>query len=209
MPFDTDDQAYIQEVIAGSCDMLEQTIALAQKDTLRFAPVRAFLRITTASVFLLKAMSICVRNSQLRNALGVLHRSVQALRSSVPDDMHLANSFADLLELHVTRLQKNFVRSSKRNLPGSLETRLPSVDPPGDEIRRDANQSGRSNNDGTNVDGLAQLDDWDRYGLNFDNMSSTDGDWLSLPFDPAMAPFATFTTGMDDGGLSFIWNMPT
>jgi hypothetical protein len=37
-------------------------------------------------------------------------------------------------------------------------------------------------------------------------------DWLSLPFDPSMAPFAPDGTvdfsGLNGGGLDFIWNLP-
>lgn len=208
LSFDTDDQAYIQEVIAGSCAMLEKAITLAHKDTLRFAPVRVFLRITTASIFLLKAMSIGVRNGQLKTALGVLHRSVQALRSSVLDDMHLANSYAALLEIHIKRLQKSFLKSTRGALPSSSTTRLPSVESSGYDIRQNTATAAQPN-EGTSAEWFAQLEDWDNFSLNLDSISSTDNDWLSLPFDPAMAPFSTFQMGMDDGGLGFIWNLPT
>lgn len=205
------DQSYIQEVIAGSCDLLEQIISLADKGTLRFAPVRIFLRVTMSSVFLLKAMSIGIRNGQLRTALSILDRTVQALRSSVLDDMHLANSYADLLEVHIRQLRKGFLVSSKRGPQTRPSTRRPSMG------SADADQ-GSSHIQSSNAGPYGNADDDlnDNYGafnLSFDPAISNDN-WLSLPFDPTMAPFgpdgaSSFPLGLEGNGLDFIWNLPT
>lgn len=219
-PFDACDQSFIQEVISASCDMLEKVISLAETNTLRFAPVRVFLRITASSVFLLKAMSIGIRNDRLRPVLHVLHRSVHALRHSVLDDMHLATSYAGLLETHINRLQKGF--SSKRVRPSRPVTRRPSVD--GEEYATAGDGGGggggayaqQFQDDNVAPEGFGQAatqtDDWLSLPIDFDGTST--GDWLSLPFDPAMAPFgptgaAIFPAGLDDDGLNFIWNLPT
>lgn len=205
------DQSYIQEVITGSCDLLEQIIRLAERDTLRYAPVRIFLRVTTSSVFLLKAMSIGVRNGQLRTALLILDRTVQALRSSVLDDMHLANSYADLLEVHINQIRKSFLVSSKRGPPARLSTRRPSVG----SIDNDEGPDNVQNNTNAAVSGNTNdgLDTYGEFSLTFDQTMSNDN-WLSLPFDPTMAPFgpdglSSFPLGLESNGLDFIWNLPT
>lgn len=179
------EQGHIQEVISGSCKILERVILLGQSKRLRFAPVRTFLRTVTASIFLLKAMSISVRDRQLRAALGTLNRCVDALRSSTLDDMHLAGSYATLLELHTNRFEKGFLASS-RQFGVDLPHVTRDVQPPVSQA--------------TQRPQCGELD-------NFDN-------WLSLPFDPTMAPFGPGSNpydslGFESNGLEFIWNLPT
>lgn len=204
--FDAGDQGYIQEVIGGSCDMLEKVISLADKNTLRFAPVRVFIRALTSSIFLLKAICLGIRNGQVRTAIDILHRTAQALRTSVPDDMHLVNSYAVLLELHIDRFQKSFLASVNRAIPTRHNTRQASMEAQGSNGNRQRPTTSRENNLG---DDFSQVD-WDSLGLN-DDGSIREDDWFSLPFDPAMAPFgstgtSTFPVGIDNDGLSFIWN---
>ena len=205
LPFEVADQEYIQEVVSGSCDILEKIIELADRDKLRFAPVRIFLRLTTSSVFLLKAMSIGIRNVQLRFALSVLHRCVKALRSSVSDDMHLANSFAELLEVHIKQIQSGFLLSSQRVSPGqvNVSARLSTRDSTGNTVTTPARAE-----DGH----IGRDEDTDSFALNLDDLLAGD-DWLSLPFDPSMAPFAsnytsTLPSNLQNDGLDFLWNFP-
>jgi hypothetical protein len=106
------DYEFIQEVIDGSCQILKKVIDLAHTDKLRFSPVRIFLRVTSSSIFLLKALSLGVRHAKLQESLDVLDRSIQALRSNILDDVHLASRYAILLEVHVSRLRRNLVASS-------------------------------------------------------------------------------------------------
>jgi hypothetical protein len=106
------DYEFIQEVIDGSCQILKKVIDLAHTDKLRFSPVRIFLRVTSSSIFLLKALSLGVRHAKLQESLDVLDRSILALRSNILDDVHLASRYAILLEVHVSRLRRNLVVSS-------------------------------------------------------------------------------------------------
>jgi hypothetical protein len=122
------DHEFIQEVIDGSCQILKKVIELAQADKLRFSPVRIFLRVTSSSIFLLKALSLGVRHTKLQESLDVLEKSIQALRSNILDDIHLASRYAILLEVHLSRLRRNLVASSssaamiKINNPGAGAT---------------------------------------------------------------------------------------
>lgn len=208
-PLDAGDQGYIQEVISGSCDMLEKVISLAERNMLRLAPVRVFLRITTASVYLLKAMGIGVRNGQLKHALSVLHRSVHALKSNVVDDMHLANTYPVLLETHIKRLEKGFLASAKRGSSRRSAGNRRVSQPRRDQPRPSNDPTPRHNVDET-MSGNTPLD-WDNLSMNFEG-ALTENDWLSLPFDPTMAPFGPSGlsgAGLDNDGLNFIWNLPT
>ena len=191
------DYDFIQEVVDGSCQILQKVSQLAESGVLRYSPVRIFLRITTSSIYLIKGLSLGVRNTKLQTSLDILDRAIYALRSSTLDDMHLASRYATLLELHVARLRGSFIISSR---PPRLPTRSASVD--------GAASSGMEflNNQNAGGSGIAALAE----GVS--GMMSAD-DWLALPFDPSMAPFGlsgvqTFQ-GLDDGSLDFIWNLPT
>ena len=174
----------IKEVIDGCCEILRKVISLAETDTLRFGPVRLFLRITTSSIFLLKALSLGVRNTQLQYALDILDSSINALKTSNLDEMHLAARYATLLDTHVQKVRQGFVPNPQR-------------------------QPHPMNND------LAPTQTWTTNGepLDYAPLEEMSGDdWLSLPFDPSMAPFAPDGTvdfsGLNGGALDFIWNLP-
>lgn len=212
---DSIDYGCIQEVIEGGCSILETLISLARADVLRFAPVRVFLRVTTASIFLLKAISLGVRNGQLLSAFGLLDSSISAIRASRLDEMHLALRYATLLETHIKRLRRGFQRSSRPTFssvpmiphhaqaPSEYESRLQnSIHAQGSYID---NRHGAS----AMQEPLVTDDDLDTF---LRTMSADD--WLSLPFDPSMAPFNTnveeaFPTAIDDSTLDFIWNIAT
>jgi len=80
---------------------------------------------------------------------------------------------------------------------------------------RDTQQAGSmeaSRTDNNLPQDIAQSEELDNFLLSM-NETLTDNDWLSLPFDPTMAPFgpggaSTFPVGLDDDGLNFIWNLP-
>lgn len=190
------DYDFIQEVVDGSCQILQKVSQLAESGALRYSPVRIFLRITTSSIYLIKGLSLGVRNTKLQTSLDILDRAIYALRSSTLDDMHLASRYATLLELHVARLRGSFIISSR---PPRLPTRSASVD------RTASSGMEFLNNQNAGGSGIAALAE------DVSGMMSAD-DWLALPFDPSMAPFGlsgvqTFQ-GLDDGSLDFIWNLP-
>ncbi|KAJ9640387.1 hypothetical protein H2199_005926 [Coniosporium tulheliwenetii] len=158
MSLDAADYDFIQEVVDGSCAILQKVIKLAETGALLFSPVRIFLRITTSAIYLLKGLSLGVWTKKLQSSLDILDRSIVALRSSTLDDMHLASRYATLLDLHVARLRKSFV--------------------------------------------------W-RWGWGVDGMFGATDDWLALPFDASMAPFAPGDVpGFEDARLDFIWTLP-
>ncbi|KAF3000878.1 hypothetical protein E8E13_007707 [Curvularia kusanoi] len=190
------DYDFIQEVVDGSCQILQKVVQLSESGALRYSPVRIFLRITTSSIYLIKGLSLGSRNQKLQSSLDILDAAIRALRASVLDDMHLASRYATLLELHVARLRDSFVVSSR---PPRIPSRATSAERNGttgtmDFLNNHAGQSALA--------GLAG----DVTGM------MPDDDWLALPFDPAMAPFGLDNQqnfqSFDDGTLDFIWNLP-
>ena len=180
---------FIQEVIDGSCTILQKVISLAETDTLRFAPVRIFMRITTSSIFLLKALSLGVRNAKLQSSLDILSRSIHALKASNLDDIHLAARYATLLDVHVQRLRQGFERHTQKQLLQS--------------------NSGATRS----TPDLASMDQGMTADSSFMQQYEMPADaWFSLPFDPSMAPFAQEGTAdfssLNAGALDFIWNLP-
>lgn len=190
------DYDFIQEVVDGSCQILQKVVQLYESGALRYSPVRIFLRISASSIYLIKALSLGSRNQKLQSSLDTLDAAIRAMRSSTLDDMHLASRYATLLDLHVARLRENFVVSAR---PPRIPSRGASLE--------NNTTAGMDflNNHNAGTSGIASL-------ANDVNGLMPDDDWLALPFDPAMAPFglesnSTFQ-GFDDGTLDFIWNLP-
>jgi hypothetical protein len=194
------DYGFIQEVVDGSLEILEKAAELAEAQTLMYSPMRMFLRITTASVFLLKGLSLGVSATKLQTSLDTLNRGIAALRSGTLDDVQLGPRYATLLEIHVTRLQSSFVPSAR---PPSFLTRPPSME---------HSSSPLMDTNGTYplVNNTSQLISSDPGGMEVGGRDDLE-DWLTLPFDPSLVPFMeTDTQGLSwlgDGTLDFIWNL--
>jgi hypothetical protein len=205
MTIDPTDYDYIQEVIDGCCQILQKVVHLAEVGALRFSPVRIVLRITSASIFLMKALSLGTRQTVLQESLEVLERSISALKSNALDDVHLSTRYATLLELHVSRLRRNLLASSKNPKNSRGATRRSSMGPP----LWPENGGDRTNHLGTPVSQELTSSD---IGF-IPSINEMADDWLSLPFDPSMAPFGMSNGGQfpmcEGGALDFIWNLPS
>ena len=196
---DTTDYCFVQEVVDGSLEILQTAIKLSESNVLGYSPVRVFLRITTASIFLLKGLSIGVSASKLRTSLDILTRGIAALKSASLDDMHVGLRYAQLLEMHLVRLQKNFAPSVR---PSTFATRPPSAD-------KESSMTNTCEGAATSRSALPGA-----VGLGSDDLfgqSDLMEDWMTLPFDPSLISFGPGDTqgfaGLDDGALDFIWNL--
>ncbi|QGI75145.1 hypothetical protein CEK25_000051 [Fusarium fujikuroi] len=164
------DYSFIKEVIDSSCQALESVSRLFEAGKLRYCPVRVFLRIIMVSIFLLKALSLGIRTTDLETSLGILERSIRALRDSNLDEMHLASRYGELLDMHLEKYRQSLVpttipqgiRAVDQTSQWTFDTSVPPVD-----------------------DSLGDL-----------SMPAVD-DWLALPFDPSMAPFGFATDDPD------------
>ncbi|KAK2861435.1 hypothetical protein FQN49_004201 [Arthroderma sp. PD_2] len=239
------DYEFIQEVIDGSCSLLQKVTSLAESGALRFSPVRIFLRITSSSIFLLKALSLGVRNAKLQESLDILTRSIQALRSSSLDDIHLASRYATLLDSLLSRLRRSFVLSNKNPKVSRTTTRPSSATPlpkaqnasPATQLPQPSPQQSQPQQQQQLPHPLqqAQIQQYSPGGIPGpvpmnasmdvssnsvfveDPISSLNDisadDWLSLPFDPSMAPFGDggnqAWSGFEGANLNFIWNLPS
>lgn len=191
----------IQDVIDNTCILLEHAGELARRQLLKLSPVRVYLRVITASIFLLKALGIGVRHAQLRRALELLENTVKILREQAADDMHLAARYADLLETHVTQLRTSFSSRLRQTMSGRRPGSVVEVNNDSETmVTAEAGPAYEANAD---------------FDTLFDNLNNND-DILSLPFDPIMAPlFPVGTpmesgdssrTGLDGDGFPMMWN---
>ncbi|KAJ4211709.1 hypothetical protein NW759_012311 [Fusarium solani] len=183
----TADLQFVMRVIDGCGQILQSTVRLAEKEKLRYCPTRVTRRVIAASVFLLKALGLGVKQAQLETSLDFLQGGIEALRGSTWDDLELASRYAAVLEVHVERYKHNFVKTTFQQ--GTEQSMTAGLD------RLLANE-GRD------------LDMVDMQA--FQNPE----DWLSVPWDMSMAPFGVATDestgmiGLDDGDWSFLWNLP-
>jgi hypothetical protein len=94
LPFNLEprDYDFIQEVVDGSCQILQKVCQLSETGALRYSPVRIFLRITTSSIYLIKGLSLGSRNQKLQSCLDILDAAIRALRASKYTRYHLSCS---------------------------------------------------------------------------------------------------------------------
>lgn len=105
---------YAENVTTHCCALLTIIVDMHTDQALRYVPVRVFMRTVAASVLLLKTLAIGVRTRQLKSALDLLDRVVQALESSAVDDVHLARHYATLLNSCLQRARSSFATVSMR-----------------------------------------------------------------------------------------------
>lgn len=205
------DYGFVQAVMDACLATLRVAVRAARDGRLHFAPVRLFLRVTTASVFLLKALGLGVSTTRLRDALALLARATAALRTCRPDDLHLGPRYATLLEMYVDRLRDKFIPATR---PPFFATMHPPSIPGGQGLP-----------DGSEAEQVGagrvgwQMEQLDETGLQ--GMDSTarengprgalDEPWLSLPPEPSLQPFLQNESlgfeWLSQNSLDFIWNM--
>jgi hypothetical protein len=202
-------RVYVRNVVDSALAILQLVTRMGEAGTLRCAPVRVFLRITTAFVFLFKAISLGVNKHQLRYMLDIMDQAIAALHASAFDDMHLASHYASLLEGHLRRLRENLVVSTATGTKASQVAARHTNSMQRMQPESEGHAGVNSPNHGTNAAST------DLPVLDIDAVSdlSSSNDWMfSLPFDPSMAPFGAdaapgFPPALDDGGLDFLWNL--
>ncbi|KAI1451172.1 hypothetical protein F5Y02DRAFT_406235 [Annulohypoxylon stygium] len=107
--FGHEDQEYVKEVVEGCRNLLRTVVeGLLKEGYLKHAPVRTYFRIISGAMFLLKTFALGAPKSDVEVSIGLLDRTVDALRNCVVDDIHLGTRFGDLLESLTTRLRDRF-----------------------------------------------------------------------------------------------------
>ncbi|KAL8803770.1 MAG: hypothetical protein Q9182_002980 [Xanthomendoza sp. 2 TL-2023] len=109
-------EVYIIEVVKAARNLLRLVVdGLLPDDYLKHAPVRTYFRILSGAMFLLKTFALGAKEDEVGMSLQLLDKTVQALRTSVVDDVHLCLRIADLLERLTSNLRHKFVRLPARN----------------------------------------------------------------------------------------------
>jgi hypothetical protein len=202
------DYLFIQEVIDASRSVLQIAVDLAENDVLRFCPSRVFISITSASVFLLKAISLGTKRSDLQISLEVLDKCIYALKTNICDDVHLSSRYGVLLERHVRRFRHNFRVQNNPATPGPIGRRASVIDAKVAATPQNLDYSQGIMTSAAQQDGIVHFDDSDLHG----GFPTDMDDWLAQPFDASFAPFGidieTGVTGFDMGSLDFLWNLP-
>nr|XP_056822917.1 uncharacterized protein N7477_004473 [Penicillium maclennaniae]KAJ5674539.1 hypothetical protein N7477_004473 [Penicillium maclennaniae] len=190
---------FIEEVIDGCCQTLEKVAALGTAGSLHYSPMRLLFRTISSSIFLMKALALGVRNSKLQEALQILDRAISALQDDNQDDVHLKAQYATLLKIQASKLRRSLVSSHQTaslQKPHSSDhtIQLPETTPLHAQLVHQQS-----------TDNEVSSDTFSNFDFN---------DWLSLPFDPSMAPFGPhegdFGVRMDgvDLDLDFLWQLP-
>ncbi|KXX75983.1 Transcriptional activator ARO80 [Madurella mycetomatis] len=110
--FGAEDQEYVREVVNGSRSLLRTVVeGLLPGDYLKHAPVRTYFRIISGAMFLLKTFALGAPKSDVEMSIGLMDRTVDALRNCVVDDVHLGIRFADMLETLTSRLRNRFIHA--------------------------------------------------------------------------------------------------
>ncbi|KAI5841319.1 hypothetical protein BZA05DRAFT_227625 [Tricharina praecox] len=186
----TADTGFIREVVAASRSLLATVVeSMYEHGYLKHAPVRIYLRILSASMFLLKTFSLGAKEVEVERSLELVESVCTCLRSAAVDDVHLGLRFADLLAGLVGRVRARFVK-----MP--LEEPLP-------------NNNGNNNN--TTVGEMA----WEPQQQQQQQQEDLQGvydwgwgseDWLALPLDPILGfeGVTQGTMGVDVGGMDLL-----
>ena len=182
------DFKYIQEVREASSAILNTSIQLGQSGQLWFCPARVILRIVSASIFLLKSISLGLSTDVRDDALNLLDRCNEVLQARKHDDTHLCLRYGMLIKRHLRKFREMISRGQP-GFPGTgnIATHVPTT-PAYSGIQRNQVE------DGDDLDISLGQGDFDVLnGFNFS--AGFVDDWLSQPFDPsfgALGPETAF-----------------
>ncbi|KAK5988265.1 Transcriptional activator ARO80 [Cladobotryum mycophilum] len=199
----TSDYAFIREVIDGCTHILETVIKLANDNHLKYIPTRLHIRIASASIYLIHALALGARQSELTRSIALVDSAVNALRVHAVDDVHLGVRYASLLQKHLKGLRKRFIRAqdtvSSFPLPqyetgsGGSDVPLPITNTSGEK----ASSAGPSNSS------------WGDAGT---PMSGSD--WVAIPMEASnggqqqqCSSFMEFLFDMDPSDMRFFWDV--
>jgi hypothetical protein len=101
------DIEFIREVVDASRSLLTTvTDEMYPSGFLKHAPVRIYLRILSAAMFLLKTFALGEKEAEVKESLRCIDGAVAAMRGASVDDVTLGERFADLLEVLTSRVNE-------------------------------------------------------------------------------------------------------
>lgn len=189
------DARFLQDVISSSKSVLHLATMTDFKAHLPYAPARIKVSVISASVFLLKALSVGSTNTDVHSALQTLDQCTATLKSSPPDDMDFALRYGALIERHTAQFRAHLtsIRTPANGEPSSRAS-LANLGQGADAF----------------MPALGQPSGADFAGM--DLGAGGDGDmWVALPFDSGIAPFSSgcdqLSLGLDVDSLNFLWSL--
>ncbi|KAF2723629.1 hypothetical protein K431DRAFT_264000 [Polychaeton citri CBS 116435] len=145
------DRIYIREVGDAARNLLKVVVeGLYPDEYLKHAPVRTYFRIISVAIMLLKSFSLGASEAEVSDSLALMDRTVEALRTCIVDDVHVASRFADLLDTLTTNLKPRLVRIShdgrtgKSHRPSGHATPV-GMRPPSNSVVNQASEALRHN----------------------------------------------------------------
>ncbi|KAK5054737.1 hypothetical protein LTR84_001629 [Exophiala bonariae] len=116
---------FVQQVISDARQILERTVELGKANLLRFHPMRIFHRVLGASIFILKAIILGIRDikadtgAQPVSLVSLLEQTIQALKVSSVDESHPAACYGLLLERYFTGIRSKGISSATASIPSA------------------------------------------------------------------------------------------
>lgn len=174
--------------------MLQLATVTSFQSQLPFAPSRLKVSVISATVFLLKALSVGSSNTDVQEALYILYQCTARLKSTPVDDMDFALRYASLVEKHASQFRANLVSSRNTGTDTHMATGATPYNLAFGTPMAQMNQSP------------------DYIGSMNLGLGGTDDIWMGLPFDAGIAPFHhasdQLSMGLDADSLNFLWNLP-
>ncbi|KAK4550037.1 hypothetical protein LTR36_003004 [Oleoguttula mirabilis] len=216
------DFRFINDVRESSGEILTAARKLNDDGFLRYCPVRLFLRIVAASIFLLKAISLGAREADANASLDQLDRCIEALTCNRADDIHLSGRYAELIARHVRRFKRNLrsrasgqpfkqPAASEANPSAAANGASSSGTAQGGQHHHVPTQSHALEGGVANLPFTNAADTGGGFDLGSHGADASMDDWLAQPFDPQVAPFSMVTmqpaSGLAPDSLDFLWNM--
>lgn len=201
------DLTFNNAVREASCNILTIAIKLGESGCLRYCPVRPFLRLVIACVFLLKSLSLGVKNNDMLHSLDILDRFNTTLKENRHDDVHLSVRYATLIARLVRRFKRNLCTQSSLSVSKVVSPEPRAFLSHEQPLGLNGGQGGGADI----VTGVIGLEQGDGGNLSIDAHLNMD-EWFAQPFDPSLAPFGLdLDTGISDPvpeSLDFLWNLP-
>lgn len=103
-----DDRNLIDKTVSACCEVLNLATVMQVGGRLRYTPLRTRLCIISASILLLKAISLGGRQHDVKISLGTLDQCIAGLRSCGVDDLDYLPRYAELVDKHLQRFREQF-----------------------------------------------------------------------------------------------------
>jgi hypothetical protein len=107
------DRKYFLAVREAATNLLKIVVnGLYPGEYLKHAPVRTYFRIICVAIMLLKSFSLGATESDVADSFILMDKTVEALKTCIVDDVHVASRFAELLNKLTESLKPRLIRIS-------------------------------------------------------------------------------------------------